>query len=167
MPYPETDTAQMLIVIAAGDDGLACALAHSLAADKNALQGKLRRPSVMMDWRHTTTHMPTGNRDEIAACLETVLDEKKHPMMIISGYQDTPEWNDALRGYMKTRRLSATFIDAGGGMPPDAVLALFNAHDRLPGAADTDETIDQCRRAIKQARQNSAIPADGPRGPLC
>jgi hypothetical protein len=158
MAEPVIKSAKTFVLIASDDDQLARAVAMSLIEDKRLLHQKFNgsRPPP---WQAMTNHMtPGANRDEIRASMDDVLGHKDRFMMILSGYQNTPDWNDALADFMATNRLSATFIVAEGDTPPAPVRALFDAYTELPEQAETDP-VDLARVAIMLARQSSALVA--------
>lgn len=161
MTRPDVNVAKTFVVIASDDDQLARAVAISLIDDKRALHEKFNG-SKMPPWQAMTNHLPAdANRDEIAASMADVLGRADRFMMVMSGYRDTPEWNTALRDFLRENRVSATFIVADGDAPPGTVRALFNAYTELPEESDSDP-VDISRVAIKQARHHSSVPADRP-----
>lgn len=159
MSRPEVNTAPLLVVIADDDAHLGRAIAMSLLEDKRRLHEKFNG-SKMPPWQAMTNHLDgVVTSDEITASIDDVLNSNKRFMMILSGYKNTPEWNDALTAFMSKNRVSATFIRAEGEAPPGPVRALFNAYTELPDEAEADP-VDLARVAIKMARHHSSIPGD-------
>lgn len=152
---PDIKTAKTFIVIAAPDGTLARDVAMSLQEDKRLLHEKfngMRGPS----WAAMTNHLePGANRAEIAASLEDVLNRRDRYMMVISGYENTPDWNAALADIMDGRNLAATFIVAEGDVPPPEIRSLFHAYVELPEVLENDP-VDWTRTAIMTARQQQA-----------
>lgn len=140
-----------LILIASADDGLARAVAMSMIEDKRLLHEKFnntRAPS----WQAMTNHLPPGaTQDEILASLEDVLDRPDRYMMVMSGYEDTPAWNNALQDIMQRKSLSATFVHEEGDKPPAALRSLFQAYTELSDETE-DDPVTQTRIAIMHAR---------------
>lgn len=165
MPLPEVNVAPILVVIADDDAHLGRAIAMSLLEDKRRLHEKFNG-SRLPPWQAMTNHLGgIVTQDEIVASMDDVLNENKRFMLILSGYKNTPEWNDALTSFVGKNRLSATFIVAEGEAPPAPVRALFNAYTELADEAENDP-VDLARVAIKRARHHSAIPAHDGQGPV-
>ena len=157
MSRPDVSTAPTFVLIASEDDQLARAVAMSLIEDKRLLHEKFNG-TKMPPWQAMTNHLGgNATRDEIIASMDDVLNANRRFMMILSGYRNTPEWNEALADFMATRRLSATFIVAEGDSPPGPVRALFNAYTELPEEAESDP-VDLARVAIQMARRDSSVP---------
>lgn len=114
-------------------------------------------------WQAMTNHMPPGtNRDEITASLADVLGRADRFMMILSGYENTPDWNAALADFIATRPVTATFIRAEGDAPAMALRALLHSYAELREDTDSDP-VDLARVAIMNARDNRRmVKAGGP-----
>ena len=152
--HPQDSPPKTLVLIASADDQLARAVAISMVEDKRLLHEKFNH-SRAPPWQAMTNHMPPGaNREEIAASLDDVLTRADRFMMILSGYEDNADWNDALRDVLQSRPLSATFIVAEGDSPPAPLRAMFHAYTELSGEGEHDP-VSLARMAIMRARQDS------------
>lgn len=159
MALPQIDPAKTFVIIAgAGGDVLGRGVAVSLLEDKRLLHEKFNG-TKMPPWQSVTNHLgPDATRDEIHASLDHVLNGSNRFMMILSGYQDNDEWNGALKDFMRTNNLSATFLNVEGDTPPADVRRLFHAYSDIPEEVETGDPVDWARTIIRQARTASAVP---------
>lgn len=142
-----------LILIASTDDRLARAVAISLCEDRRLLHEKFNK-SRTPPWQAMTNHMPPGaTQEEIQTSLEDVLDRPDRYMMVMSGYEDTSAWNEAVTTFLQSRPLRVNFIHEEGARPPAALRALCHGYTELNMDSENDPVM-QVRIAIMHARQD-------------
>lgn len=149
-------TPKTFVVISGSGEGLASDLAMTLTAEKQSLHEKFNG-SRLPHFRSMTNHLGDNvNKEEILASIEGVLSNKKNFMMVLSGYQNNDDWNEALTSFMQSNKVSATFLSLDGDTPPSNVAKFFHAVTELP--EEDRDILALSRGAIKEAREQSTVP---------
>lgn len=145
-------TPKTFVVISSPDDDLAVMLAMSLATEKQRLHEKFNGSRVPSFYSMVAHFDDSVNQEELATSIDDVLSDKKNFMMVLSGYQNNDEWNNALKDYMAAHKVSATFISLDGQNPPDDI----EFHARTTLLQDDEIVVTLARNAVREARFESA-----------
>lgn len=149
-------TPKTFIVVSSPHEDLAVALSVLLTDQKQSLHEKFngsRLPSPLSMVNHFGDNV---NREEIKDSAESVLGSKKNFMMVLSGYQNNEEWNNALSEFISTNDVAATFLSYGGEEPPAELARLFRTTATLPD--NEEQAVAEAFQAIRQTRERSVVP---------
>ena len=161
-PGLHIDTPKTFVVISSPSHQLATALSIILADSKERLREKFNGRRLP-NWAAMTSHFPEGtNKEEILASADDILGNDRNFMMILSGYQNNKDWNDALTEIIRNNDLSATFLNHGGENAPSTLSKLFHAHAEV--GPDAEAALQGAWDTVRLARQKSAVPI--PKGGL-
>jgi hypothetical protein len=116
--------------------------------------GPMRQEFNRNNWQNMWCHH-SGEIDKktiIESAIEGI-NKDKNFMMMLSGYENNAEWNDALVEFISTNNVAATFLSFGGEMPPEETLKFFHGHKDL---GHNDETaIINSYETIRNARDQT------------
>jgi hypothetical protein len=120
------ETPKTFIVISSPREDLAVGLAITLTENKQKLNDTFNGRKLP-HWPSMVNHMPGGaNKEELLDSIHSVINEPKNFMMVLSGYENNEEWNNALTTVLSSHNLSATFLSHEGTLPPQDLKNLFH-----------------------------------------
>jgi hypothetical protein len=140
-----------LVVLTGADeqavDTLAVEIGRKMASDMNRLTGKF----AAQQWQAFITDGRNMNKEEL---LESSLDVmNRHNIMLIVGYQDNDEWNDALSEISKNCSTSLLIVGKGENLKN---MAVFETIGMIDDNAPLDIQIENAFLSIKEARGQTA-----------
>lgn len=145
------------VVISGQEPDLAVALAMLLSEQKQNLHDRFNG-SQTPDWHAMLSHFESDiNKEELLASMEAVLGKPRNHMMILSGYQDTDDWNSALNEFISHHNVCPTFLSFGNGIAVSPEIeGLFLAKTHIDFSEEN--ALGKAYNTLRDAREKSTVP---------